>query len=37
MEALRQTGISNSSISLCCSGNKGYSHAGGYVWKYKYQ
>lgn len=32
-EAVRQTKISQSSISQCCRGK--YSHAGGYIWKYK--
>lgn len=33
MQASRETGISQSSISLCCSGK--YKSAGGYIWKYK--
>ncbi len=34
-EAERQTGISQGNISQCCKGNKNYSHAGGFKWKYK--
>lgn len=34
-EAYRKTGINQSSITMCCKGNKNYTHAGGYIWKYK--
>ena len=34
-EAERQTKIPQSNISMCCNGDKKYSHAGGYVWRYK--
>lgn len=34
-EASRQTGINAGNISSYCNGRKGYSHAGGYKWKYK--
>jgi hypothetical protein len=34
-EASRQTKINQGSISKCCRGNKKYSHAGGFVWRYK--
>lgn len=36
IEAERQTGISNQSISNCCNKNKiGNKSAGGFIWKYK--
>lgn len=35
MEASRQTGIANATISKCALGSKGYKSAGGYIWKYK--
>jgi hypothetical protein len=34
-EAERQTGIDHGHISQCCNGNKKYSHAGGFIWKFK--
>lgn len=34
-EAERQTGIHHGNISRCCNGQKGYSHVGGFIWKYK--
>lgn len=34
MEASRQTGITNRAISRCAKGDKGYSHSGGYIWRY---
>lgn len=33
-EAQKMTGICYQSIGQCCLGNKKYSHAGGFVWKY---
>lgn len=35
MEAARQTGVSVGNICSCCKGNPKYSHAGGYIWRYK--
>lgn len=35
MEASRQTRINQGDISRCCNGNNNYSHAGGYVWRFK--
>lgn len=34
-EASRMTKINHECIRRCCNGNKNYSHAGGYIWKYK--
>lgn len=34
-EASRQTGINHSSICCAITGKRGYTHAGGYVWRYK--
>lgn len=34
-EAQRQTEIHQSNISKCCNGHPQYSHAGGYIWKWK--
>lgn len=34
MEAERETGISHSNISSCCSNKGRYKTVGGYVWKY---
>ena len=35
VEASRQTRINLGNISQCCRGNKKYSHAGNFLWKYK--
>jgi len=35
-EAERRTGIRQGSISYCCRGHKNYPHAGGFIWKFKY-
>lgn len=34
-EAERKTGVPSGNIVKACIGHKHYSHAGGYVWKYK--
>ena len=34
-DASKQTQISIGNISACCRKYKNYSHAGGYIWKYK--
>ncbi len=36
IEASRQTGIDQGSISKCCSGARSYNSAGGYKWKFKH-
>ena len=33
--AARQTGVDRSGIGKCCRHDKNYSHAGGYIWRYK--
>ena len=33
-QAYRETGISQSGISMCCSGGRNRKTAGGYIWKY---
>lgn len=33
-QAAKETGISQSAISCCCSGKYGFKTAGGFVWKY---
>lgn len=35
VEAAKQTGICHSSICCAITGKRGYTHAGGYVWRYK--
>jgi len=35
LEAAKTLGISDSIISACCKGKKGYKSAGGFLWKYK--
>ncbi len=34
-DASRRTNTPTSNISKCCKGNNSYSHAGGFIWKYK--
>ena len=34
MEIERELGYDNGNIIKCCKGNKNYSHAYGYIWKY---
>ena len=34
-EAERQTGINHANIVSCCKKRKRYSHAGGFIWRYK--
>jgi len=34
-EASRQTEINQGNLSSCCIGRSGYSHSGGFVWKFK--
>lgn len=36
LEAFRQTGVDNASISKVCDNKPSYTQAGGYMWKYKY-
>ena len=33
--ASKATGVNAGNIGSCCRGNKGYPHAGGFVWKHK--
>lgn len=35
MQAYRDTGVNDRNICSCCKGISRYSHAGGFVWRYK--